>query len=322
MYAALILSIAVCVDRPDFAVDRAASSRQAARIAQHPSVQGPGNSQESLGTEIALIILRRPLGPACSCHCDRGNNSAVFHSVPTTPDDATASGARDDLVRTIERLVQHVAESPAKMAAGTAAPEAAHAAMRAAQRAEQRIRRLSDRLARMEHLAHHDPLTELLNRRSFDATFARAVDLAGRRGEPGVLVCIDLDGFKEINDIHGHAAGDKVLRAVARLLADNVRSCDTVGRLGGDEFAVVLARTSERDGVRRARALEALIDTTQVPWRGATLVVRASFGIVPFGPETLPEVIFDRADGAMYRRKRGRNRSLACGGLASPALPA
>ena len=239
-----------------------------------------------------------------------------------TSDNATTTSARDDLVRTIERLVAHVAESPPEIVPGTAAREAAQAAIRAARRAEQRIRRLSDRLAKMEHLAHHDPLTELLNRRSFDTAFARAVDEAGRRGEPGVLVCIDLDGFKEINDIHGHAAGDRVLRAVARLLADNIRSCDSVGRLGGDEFAVVLVRTSERDGVRRARALEALIDTTQVPWRGAMLAVRASFGIVPFGPETRPEDIFDRADGAMYRCKRGRTRSLPLAEPASSAMPA
>jgi diguanylate cyclase len=89
-------------------------------------------------------------------------------------------------------------------------------------------------------LSSRDALTGLANRRSFELALAREVDRVARSGEPALLLMLDIDHFKRVNDTHGHAAGDQVLRAVATALLDSVRPMDLVARIGGEEFAIVL----------------------------------------------------------------------------------
>lgn len=152
--------------------------------------------------------------------------------------------------------------------------------------------------------ASTDPLTGLLNRRAFDEGLQREWSLSARDRIPSHLVLADLDGFKEINDRHGHAAGDRALVAVANALRLVTRSTDIVGRLGGDEFAVLLVRSLEPDTAERflVRLRSALHETTQ----DLDVAVEASAGHVVLTQTSSPSAAMEAADAAMYADKRGR----------------
>ena len=182
--------------------------------------------------------------------------------------------------------------------------QAAALALAAALEAERRLAEQAARIALLERLVSVDALTGVLNRRGFRRHLRRAVAAANRHGEHGVLIYVDLDGFKPINDTYGHPAGDRVLCEVARVLEKNIRETDSVGRLGGDEFAILLTRTPWRDGEKRAHALGRLINDTVVNWNGRMLAVGASMGIQPYGPHDDDETVLGLADRAMYRNKR------------------
>ena len=161
----------------------------------------------------------------------------------------------------------------------------------------------------LERLAKTDELTGLLNRRGFHAELRRAVSAAGRYDECGMLIYVDLDGFKPINDTYGHAAGDEVLRRVAGTLREIVRDTDSVGRMGGDEFCVLLTRTSWKDGLARAEGLERSLNNTYVSWRGRMIAIRASLGVHAYGSRDDGDDLLDRVDDAMDVTKRKRASS-------------
>lgn len=185
--------------------------------------------------------------------------------------------------------------------------EAARAALKSARRTAATIRHLQARLIELEASARTDGLTGVLNRRSFEIAFAGILASARRYREGGIIAFIDLDNFKAINDTHGHAAGDALLRQTGRLLSAQVRESDIVGRVGGDEFAVVLSRSRSREGIQRARGLEAALNAASVSWQGGILPIQASFGIQVFAPDDDAAAILARADEAMYRNKRRRS---------------
>lgn len=178
----------------------------------------------------------------------------------------------------------------------------------AATDAQHRITELRERIAQLEKLAMTDELTGLLNRRGFETELQRTLALASRYEETGLLVYVDLDGFKLVNDTYGHAAGDAVLQRVARLLTGNLRCTDFVGRLGGDEFAVLLPRTSSKRGANRIQALRRLLDPVIVSWKGATVMVRASLGVQTYGGDSEADgaQLLSRADASMYQSKYQR----------------
>jgi diguanylate cyclase (GGDEF)-like protein len=153
-----------------------------------------------------------------------------------------------------------------------------------------------------ETLASTDPLTGIPNRRAFMERVSGAVTGAG--GRPAVICLIDLDGFKGVNDVRGHAAGDAVLKAVGSALSAVVRETDTVARLGGDEFAV-LADVGGDSGDALAERLRAAVALV-----GAECGVTASLGIAGIEPGDDVEDLMHRADAAMYRSKgAGGNRT-------------
>jgi diguanylate cyclase (GGDEF)-like protein len=161
---------------------------------------------------------------------------------------------------------------------------------------------------RLDQMAHHDPLTGLPNRKLLNDRLAQALRAAGRNeGTVGLLI-VDVDGFKQINDLYGHAAGDELLNSVARRLSQCTRTGDTVARLGGDEFALVLPGTGHTSAAQVAqRVIDALAEPSLA---GGTLVtVGASVGVAVGSAGEQPEDLMRRADAALYAAKRsGRGR--------------
>jgi diguanylate cyclase (GGDEF)-like protein len=162
------------------------------------------------------------------------------------------------------------------------------------------------RIGELEARADVDPLLDILNRRGFERELARASAHVKRYGTQAMLLFIDLDGFKAVNDRHGHGIGDALLKAVARELVAHVRASDVVGRLGGDEFGVLIWRADEEQVVAKARALEALIARIAIPHGQAQVQVGASAGTAPLLADTTPIQTIAAADRAMYARKEER----------------
>ena len=158
-------------------------------------------------------------------------------------------------------------------------------------------------------LAGTDPLTGLANRRQFDSLSEAALRRgAGRR--PGLAVlALDLDQFKQVNDSHGHAAGDAVLVAVAGWLTAAIRDGDILGRLGGEEFGIVLTRVDQDTALATAERIRAAVEAGAVPWDGGWIRTSVSVGVTIIAASTTIEEALHRADSALYRAKDGgRNR--------------
>jgi len=170
------------------------------------------------------------------------------------------------------------------------------------------------RIVELEARVDIDPLTEIRNRRGFARELERSLAYVKRYGTSAVLIYVDLDGFKLVNDRHGHAAGDAVLKAVAAALVRRVRTSDIVARMGGDEFAVLLWNVGGAAAAAKAAALEAAVYATPVRWNASTLAVGASAGMTALGALDTPAEVLARADAAMYARKAERK-----GGSASRA---
>jgi diguanylate cyclase (GGDEF)-like protein len=163
-------------------------------------------------------------------------------------------------------------------------------------------RKISD----LEERADVDPLLDIFNRRGFERELKRSIAYVARYGTEAALVYIDLDGFKTVNDQHGHRAGDAVLKAVARTLTAHVRASDVVARLGGDEFAVVMWNVGIDVAAAKARDIERLIEEASIPYGPERLSVGASAGVTPLRPGLDPAQVLDAADKAMYARKTER----------------
>jgi len=198
--------------------------------------------------------------------------------------------------------------------AGAEPPKASRApsraiVMRLAAEVDALAAQLQDSRARildLEARVDVDPLTDVLNRRGFERELKRSLAYVKRYGTSAALIFIDLDGFKPVNDRHGHGAGDVVLKAIAAALVRNVRASDVVARLGGDEFAVLLWNVNGANAGAKASALEAAVYGTPVRWNASTLVVGASAGVALLGALDAPADVIARADAAMYARKDER----------------
>ena len=178
-------------------------------------------------------------------------------------------------------------------------------------RLQQELSAARTQIVALEARADIDALTDIFNRRGFERELRRSLAYVKRYGTSAVLVYLDLDGFKEINDRHGHAAGDAVLKAVAMVLTRHVRASDVVARLGGDEFAVLLWNCSEADAVSKALALEAAVARATAVHGRARLGVGASAGAAMLLPLDQPAELIERADRAMYARKAERSGASA-----------
>lgn len=162
------------------------------------------------------------------------------------------------------------------------------------------------RLAELETRVDEDPLTGLLNRRGFVKSLERSLAFVQRYRTTAALIFLDLDGFKAVNDRHGHAAGDWVLGQVARLIGRHVRASDVAGRVGGDEFVVLLWNLAEKQAQQKALALEELIASVPFEQSGKRYAVGISAGLTMLTADDSSEAVLARADQAMYARKRER----------------
>lgn len=161
-------------------------------------------------------------------------------------------------------------------------------------------------------LSLKDPLTGLANRRNFNSVQERALDVVARSGEPALLLMLDIDHFKKVNDTYGHQAGDQVLQEVAKCLAQCVRPMDTVARYGGEEFAVILPNCQTTFGQAVAERIRQTVEALTVSVApGVALKVTISIGGA-YAPEWVRSTIAlwtERADLQLYRSKtEGRNR--------------
>ncbi len=154
--------------------------------------------------------------------------------------------------------------------------------------------------------AYTDFLTGLRNRRYLELVLERELFRVARYGRPLSLVVLDLDGFKGVNDTHGHEVGDRVLRALAQCLEAHLRQSDRAVRLGGEEFALVLPETALPQAFRLAERLRQGVAALKVP---PVEQLSASFGVAQANPTDSPLSLLKRADEALYRAKRrGKNR--------------
>ena len=160
-----------------------------------------------------------------------------------------------------------------------------------------------------------DEMTGALSRRAFREEGSRMAALAGRHRHNLTAICFDLDHFKSINDTYGHAAGDQVLRTVAKTVRLRMRKSDLFARLGGEEFAALLPETDRKGAMEAAEKLRRDISALRFEFGGKTVGVTASFGIAALDLSTNDlETLMVRADAALYKAKNdGRNRCVAWG---------
>ena len=162
------------------------------------------------------------------------------------------------------------------------------------------------RVGELEARADVDPLLDILNRRGFERELKRALSHVKRYGTQAALMFVDLDGFKGINDRYGHAAGDALLKSVARELIGHVRASDVVGRIGGDEFGVLIWRLEGPQATTKARDLEAKIANVGIAHGNTRVQVAASIGVAPLVDDVSAADTMRAADQAMYARKDER----------------
>jgi len=174
--------------------------------------------------------------------------------------------------------------------------------------AEQRMAEQDDRISFLEHLSVTDELTGITNRRGLRSALGRILSSAARHRETGVLGFLDLDNFKLVNDIHGHNAGDAVLRKVAKCLKNLVRPDDIVARIAGDEFATILTRCTPEQGRARLRTLQREINKSFITVNRKKIHISCSIGIQHFDGKTDPAKLIDDADQAMYDDKEARKQ--------------
>lgn len=170
------------------------------------------------------------------------------------------------------------------------------------------IGRIHESEEALSRLAHNDTLTGLGNRRAFDEAFREVQDRKRRHGEQAGLLAIDIDHFKRINDRHGHAAGDEVLRSIASLMARNVRPMDKVFRIGGEEFVAILPGASSAQAREIANRLREAIAATPVPIDENAIGVSVSIGVATTAQAGEQQELMELADRALYEAKStGRN---------------
>ena len=171
------------------------------------------------------------------------------------------------------------------------------------------VTEITNMLNQMEELAITDPLTGAYNRRYFMTQIDRQMSIARRHSLPMCILMMDIDYFKEVNDIYGHLAGDLVLQELVQLLKKQLRTHDVLARYGGEEFVIMSTEKSESGLIAFAERLRQTIEQTPIIFEGSLISVTVSFGVVIVLPEQTYEDAIKAADRALYNaKKNGRNQ--------------
>lgn len=165
---------------------------------------------------------------------------------------------------------------------------------------------LRGRILELEALVERDALAPVYNRRGLYRELEKALANCRRYGERGAVFYIDLDGFKRINDAHGHGTGDEVLRRVGEALLRATRLSDSVARIGGDEFVLILRHIDTVQARGKADALRALLAGLRIEHNDVVVTTEASIGLASLMPDDTPESALARADADMYASKPNR----------------
>ncbi|MDR2786011.1 MAG: GGDEF domain-containing protein [Treponema sp.] len=186
------------------------------------------------------------------------------------------------------------------------------------------VEALQESELRFRHLASHDSLTGILNRRSFMERTSRELQFIGQQDIPRCIAIMDIDHFKHFNDNYGHVNGDEALKHVVLVVSDGLRKYDFLGRYGGEEFVFFLGNADLETGIRVAERLRKALENSPVNIDVGPVQITASFGIAPLINSELPaqateqenidfiRTVIDRADRALYKAKRsGRNSVVA-----------
>ncbi|OFX09651.1 MAG: hypothetical protein A2516_07575 [Alphaproteobacteria bacterium RIFOXYD12_FULL_60_8] len=223
------------------------------------------------------------------------------------------SSSDEDFLRDVEAVMAHLRSVGAKYFIGAIheEEEVLDLALDIAEEARKRMHAQKQRISHLEELSVTDEMTGALNRRGFEARLREEVSRAARHGEEGLLIYVDLNRFKPINDTYGHAAGDEVLRHAATLITRAVRDTDVVGRLGGDEFAVLMPRTPHLHALARARELRSVLNSAYITWQGEAIALSASVGVSTYSGTETWEVVLSLADQDMYLEKSCASGSIA-----------
>ncbi len=234
-----------------------------------------------------------------------------------------------DNINEVSRLKEALIKEISRLAEGhKALARKLNSASKYLQIIENEGKHLNEELARVHILSLTDELTELPNRRAFMRRLEDEVGRVQRYGYPLSLVLLDLDHFKSINDIHGHAAGDAVLRNFSNNILTIFRHHDLVARYGGEEFAVILPNTDQNGALRALQKVQKKASFTPYHYNGKTTPMPTfSAGVALYRPGEPPSSLIERADKALYQAKRqGRDRIVLADGepeekANSPAIP-
>ena len=163
------------------------------------------------------------------------------------------------------------------------------------------VRRVEDE---MEHLASHDPLTGLFNRREFERQLRQTLQSRNGRGGRHALCQLDLDAFKLVNETCGHTAGDQLIRKIASVIEERVRQQDVLARLGGDEFGILFRDCSPEEAEQRAKEISEAIHSFRFHWGGRTFTNRVSGGLAPLSAShSGADALLSAADAACFVAK-------------------
>lgn len=169
------------------------------------------------------------------------------------------------------------------------------------------------RMRGLVEMAHSDPLTGCLNRRSFMEASQRDFARSRRTGSPLSVIFFDIDRFKGINDAYGHAAGDAVISTLAECVKNTIRTTDMLGRMGGEEFVVLLPDTDSQSALMVAEKLRSTLERVPVIYENRSLHFTASFGVAQISQmDSDPFALIERADTLMYDAKHAGRNCVKC----------